>query len=74
MFHEPIRKDRNGFGGGVAFYVSSKLHVVERRYLCNTNLELICSKIHSENKKFIVGVIYRPPSPSPSIRDNFHHV
>lgn len=36
MFHEPIRKDRNEFGGGVAFYVSSKLHVVERRDLCHT--------------------------------------
>lgn len=74
MFHEPIRKDRNEFGGGVAFYVSSKLHVVERRDLRHTNLGIIYSKIHSENKKFIVGVIYRPPSLLPSIRDNFHHV
>lgn len=43
------------------YVVSTKLHVVERRYLCNTNLEINWSEIHSENKKFIVGVIYRPP-------------
>lgn len=74
MFYEFIRKDRNGFGGGVVFYVFSKLYVVECRYLCNINLELICFKIYLENKKFIVGVIYRLLSLSLSIRDNFYYV
>lgn len=59
LFHEPIRIDRNKFGGGVALYVSTKLNDVDRKDLCNTNWE-IWSEIHSENKTSIVGVICRP--------------
>lgn len=58
LFHEPIRKDRNMFCGCVALYVSTKLNDVDRKDLCNTNW--VWSEIHSENKTFIVGIIYRP--------------
>lgn len=40
LFHEPIRIDRNKFGGGVALYVSTKLNDVDRKDLCNTNWKI----------------------------------
>jgi hypothetical protein len=63
-FHSPARKDRNRHGGGVALYihVSNKLAYQVRDDLFSNDLEIVWSEIHTNCKKFLVGVLYRPPS------------
>nr|CAI5834332.1 unnamed protein product [Callosobruchus analis] len=56
-----FRTDRGGRGGGVALYVTNK-------YLCHsvntieTNFEQLWVAFTVSNKRFIVGVLYKPPS------------
>lgn len=57
-----IRKDRNRFGGGVAFYIRETIDFKYRQDLNIHNLESISieiSKMHT--KSFIVSTWYRPP-------------
>ena len=61
-FHSPVRKDRNRHGGGVALYISNKLAYQVRDDLFSNDLEIVWSEIHTNCKKFLVGVLYRPPS------------
>ena len=69
-FHPPIRKDRNRFGGGLLFYISLNLHFILRNDLNNDNIELIWCEIHAqENKKNLLGLIYRPPNSNASYYD-----
>ena len=39
-FHQPIGKDRNRYGGGVAIYISYKLAFYENKYLMIQRLEI----------------------------------
>lgn len=69
-FHPPIRKDRNRFGGGILFYISLDLHFVLRDDLIDSNIELIWCEIHmQDNKKILLGLIYRPPNSNVSYFD-----
>ena len=61
-FHSPIHKDRIRHGGGVAIYSTDQLAFYERKDLSTEGLELVWSEIHNRNKKFLLGVLYRPPS------------
>lgn len=61
-FHPPIRNDRNRYGGGVAIYISDKLSYYERTDLSMQGLEIVWSEIQTNNKKFLIGTLYRPPS------------
>nr|CAI5823600.1 unnamed protein product [Callosobruchus analis] len=56
-----FRTDRGGRGGGVALYVTNKYrcHCVNT---VETNFEQLWVAFTVSNKRFIVGVLYKPPS------------
>ena len=70
-FYSPIRKDRNRHGGCVALYISNKMSYVESDDLLSTELEVIWCEIHANCKKFLVGIIYRPPNVLVQYWDHF---
>ena len=61
-FHLPLRNDRNRYGGGVALYIANHLAFIERNDLSTPGLEILWSEIHTNHKKILVGVLYRPPN------------
>jgi hypothetical protein len=61
-FHSTVRKYRNRHGGGVALYISKKLAYQVRDDLFSNDLEIVWSEMLTNCKKFLVGVLYRPPS------------
>ena len=61
-FRTPERKDRQDGYGGVAIYLSDKLHYSRRRDLEPNGLECIWVDVHLQNKHMLVGCFYRPPS------------
>ena len=62
-----FRKDRKTNGGGIAVYVKNE-------YLCERRLDIECDNLEimwlevkpSNQKTFILGYVYRPPSSSKS--------
>lgn len=42
-------------------YISDEFVFYERKDLQSNNLEILWSEIHLTIKKFLVGVLYRPP-------------
>ena len=65
-----ISRDRlNAVGDGVAFYVSSSLHVLRRLDLEKVDIELLWCKIRLHNNKFLFGICYRPPNSPVSFWD-----
>ena len=61
-FHEPVRKDRNCDGGGVAIYVKNNLPCKHRQDLEIPDLEAVWVETYINNEKLLVGSFYRPPS------------
>ena len=62
-FQNPVRLDRNIHGGGVNIYVKKILYYKVRTDLSVNNLEILWVEIRiSNNDKFLVAVIYRPPN------------
>ena len=60
-YQKPMRRDRNEFGGGIMLYarkgvVCNRVPTLETR-----SLELLCSEMIVNKKKWIVYSIYRPP-------------
>lgn len=55
-----IRRDRNGNGGGVAFYVRSqiKYKVLQTN---NNSIEHLCLELFVSNKSYGFCVVYKPP-------------
>ena len=60
-FHPPLRRDRNRYVGGVALYISKNLHFTYRSDLESTHIVILWAEINACGKKFLVGVLYRPP-------------
>ena len=60
--YEFFRKDRNEFGGGVAFYVSTRLHAQRFFHADCSRIECLWLKLFLRGEVYQVGVIYRPPS------------
>ncbi len=61
-FQPPFRCDRIGrVGGGVAIYVKDTLYAKERSDLSIINLEAIWIELHTNQRKLLIGGIYRPP-------------
>ena len=59
----PFHCNREGkLGGGVAIYVRNGIHAVERQDLTIQGLEALWLEIKINNRKLIVGGIYRPPN------------
>ena len=64
-FQNPVRLDRNRHGGGVTIYVKNSLYYKVRTDLSVNNLEIHVLWVeirNSNNDKYLVGVIYRPPN------------
>ena len=62
-YQTPMRRDRNEFGGGLMQYVRKGV-VCSRVFLFEVaSLELICSELTVNKKKWIIYSIYRPPEP-----------
>ena len=62
-FQNPVRLDRNRHGGGVNIYVKKIVCYKVRTDLSVNNLEILWVEIRiSNNDKFLIGVIYRPPN------------
>lgn len=61
-FQPPVRLDRNRHGGGVMLYVKNNLSFKKRDDIFTPNIEIIWVEIENGNRRFLVGVVYRPPS------------
>ena len=61
-FHDPIRKDRDTKGGGVAVYVRENLFLKQRPDLDVKDLEAIWVETKIKNESLLVGSFYRPGS------------
>ena len=61
-FHEPIRKDRDQNGGGVAIYVKSNMLCKHRKDLDIPELEAVWVETNLNKEKLLIGSFYRPPS------------
>ncbi len=61
-FNPPFRCDRIGrVGGGVAIYVRDSLYAKERTDLSINQLEAVWIELHTNQRKLLIGGIYRPP-------------
>ncbi len=59
-FHDPIRKDRNAFGGGIMIYVSKCLSFKRRYDLENPIHEAVWIEVYLPQKSIILCTAYRP--------------
>ena len=65
-FHLPIRKDREeNNGGGLLIYIKRNVHFERRQDLESNEIENIWAEVTCHQKKFLLGLFYRPPE-SPS--------
>ncbi|KAL4238884.1 hypothetical protein ACF0H5_003591 [Mactra antiquata] len=61
--YQLFRKDRKSNGGGIVLYVKNNFPCIRRIDLENENNEIMWLEIHPVNQKpFILGYVYRPPS------------
>ena len=60
-YQNPLRRDRNEFGGGLMLYARTGIVCNIVHSLETLNLELMCSEITIQKKKWILYCIYRPP-------------
>lgn len=59
-FQSPFRCDsQNRIEGGIAIYVKKGLQVLQRPVLTINGLEVLCVELHFNNRKCLVGGIYR---------------
>ena len=63
-YQKPMRRDRNEFGGGIMLYVRKGVVCNRVPILETRSLELLCSELVVNKKKWIVYSIYRPPESS----------
>ena len=68
-FHSPIRKDRDGRGGGVALYIRNSFFFKRRSDLETDNTEGIWIETEINKIKFLIGTFYLPPKADPLIRN-----
>lgn len=61
-FQSPFRCDsQNRIEGGIAIYVKKGLQVLQCPVLTINGLEVLCVELHFNNRKCLVGGIYRQP-------------
>ena len=72
-FQDPLRKDRNRQGGGVAINVKSNVYCQVKTEFNTDDLEILWAEVHTGNSKAMVGVIYRPPQTEISFYQKFEH-
>ena len=70
--YDIIRRDRNGNGGGVCFYVRSTINYSLRPDLSVNQLENLCIEVRKPHSKpFVVATWYRPPDSPTEIFTHF---
>ena len=70
-FHPPIRKDRDGRGGGVALYIRNSFFFKRRHDLETDNTEGIWIEAEINRTKFLIGTYYLAPKPDNGVRNSF---
>ena len=68
-----LRKDRNGFGGGVLVYSSNSICLKERPDLGFDGGEIVWFEVLVPTFKQLVCVVYRPPGADHSFWNNFDY-
>lgn len=69
------RRDRNCFGGGVAFYVQDQIPVKVREDIMPVEVEVLWLQVHlPQQKDMLVGCCYRPPNAHISYMDNISNM
>lgn len=64
-YRQPLRKDRpTNNGGGLVIYIKNNIHYKRRSDLELPNIETIWVEINALNRKFLLGLFYRPPNSS----------
>ena len=61
-YHDIIRKDRDGAGGGVAVYIKDDIYFKRMANYEKQNIEAIWFQIKSKSGKFMICCVYRPPT------------
>lgn len=61
-YYEPIRRDRNRYGGGVAIYIRKNISYKRRQDLESKEIESLCIEIHKQPTKTICTIAYKPPN------------
>ena len=70
-----VRRDRDGYGGGVAVYIKSDLNYIARPDLMMDDLEILSIELQFTHMKNIILIVwYRPPSSSVQLFDNFQSI
>ena len=57
-----IRKDRNKFGGGIAFYINDQLTSRTIKIENPSDIEVVTIEITTRKNKIVVPEIYKPPN------------
>jgi hypothetical protein len=56
-------EETNAYGGGVAVYIQSHIHVMLREYLMSSVIEVLWLQVHLAHlKPFLLGCCYKPTS------------
>ena len=59
-----IKRDRNKFGGGIAFYITDQLPSLTLKIENRSDIEILTIEITIRKNKILVAGIYKPPNPS----------
>ena len=57
-----VRKNRNKFGGGIAFYVNDQLPSRTIKIENPSDTEILTIEVTIRKNKFLVAGIYKPPN------------
>ena len=57
-----VRKDRNKFGGGIAFYINDQLPSRPIKIENPSDIEILTIEITIRKNKILVAGIYKPPN------------
>ena len=60
-FSDPLRRDRNRQGGGIAVYAKKDIHLIPKQQYMDPRFENIWTEVITNRNRFLLGVIYRPP-------------
>ena len=70
-YHEPIRHDRNRFGGGCIIYISNSLTFKHQIQLQSNKFEHLWVDVRTKDKLYAINALYRPPIENPESHSEF---
>ena len=70
-----VSRDRNGFGGGVGFYIKNSINFHVRSDLNRDNIEFLTIEISKDKiKPFLISTWYRPPNSPIDLFNKFESI